>query len=282
VAGYGALFAVLFFIFLYLTFPFNAIRDTIAKQIESRGNLRVIIDDISPFRLTGIRIKGLKLSDAADPTQVYLNLNEVRVRVRPTQLLLGRVWLDFDVYAYDGGAAGSYCKRGPVSDVALNFVGLRLAKYGMREVVRKFGSMDLDGMLSGQFELHYNPAVRRNNSGLLSLSVDKMKASHIVILNNKLPDLVFEPGKISFKMQNQAFSVDQFNLKSNNLEMTMTGRVTLADIFRNSRVFLNLRLKPSDEMESALGIIMMGVKQPDANGFYTISLNGTPGNMHTR
>ena len=204
------------------------------------------------------------------------------MRVRPTQLLLGRVWLDFDVYAYDGGAAGSYCKRGPVSDVALNFVGLRLAKYGMREVVRKFGSMDLDGMLSGQFELHYNPAVRRNNSGLLSLSVDKMKASHIVILNNKLPDLVFEPGKISFKMQNQAFSVDQFNLKSNNLEMTMTGRVTLADIFRNSRVFLNLRLKPSDEMESALGIIMMGVKQPDANGFYTISLNGTPGNMHTR
>ena len=282
VLGYGALFSVLFLVFLYLTFPYDIIRDAIVRQIESRGSLRANIEDISPFRLTGVRLKGLKLSNAADPTQVYLNLNEIRVRVRPMQLLRGRIWLDFDLYAYDGGAAGSYCKRGPVSDVALNFVGMRLSKYSTRDVIRKFGVGELDGVLSGQFELHYNPAMKRNSTGLLNLNIDKLKIANATILSSKLPDMTFEPGRIAMKMQNQAFQIEEFALKGNQVEMDLTGRITLGDSFKNTRLFLNFRFKPSDDLESALGMLMMGLKEPDANGFYTISINGAPGNIRTR
>ncbi len=288
--GYCALFFVLFFVFLYLTFPYNSVRDAIVRQVESLQGaegtsamrMRVEVADVSPFRLTGVRLQGVKLSRPEDPRQVLLNLNEVRIRLRPTQLLRGRLWLDFDVYAYDGGAAGSYCKRGPVTDLALNFVGLRLAKYGTRELVQKFGSMSLDGTLSGQFELHFNPAMRRNNSGGLTLNIDKLKATGITMVGNKLPDMTFEPGKIVLKMQNQNFQVDEFKLKSDQLEVDLTGRITLADQMKNSRLFLNFRFKPSDELETALGMLMMTMKEPDDEGFYSLSINGTPGNLRTR
>jgi hypothetical protein len=59
------------------------------------------------------------------------------------------------------GIAGSLCKRGLLVDVAMNFAGLKLAKYQTRDLVRKVGQMDLAGVLRGNFEAHTNRANRR-------------------------------------------------------------------------------------------------------------------------
>jgi len=80
--GYGALFSALFLLFLYLTFPFDAVRDTLINKIESQGNLSVKIDEISTFRLSGLQIKGLQLAHADSPTQGWCSLDEARMRLR--------------------------------------------------------------------------------------------------------------------------------------------------------------------------------------------------------
>ncbi|HPQ71792.1 MAG TPA: type II secretion system protein GspN [bacterium] len=280
--GYGALFMALFFLFLYLTFPFDAIRDTLINKIEAQGNLAVNIDEISTFRLSGFQIKGLKLAHAETPNQVLFSLDEARMRLRLLQLLRGRLWVDFDVYTYDGGIAGSVCKRGQLVDVAMNFSGLKLAKYQTRDLVRKVGQMDLEGVLSGNFEAHVNRINRRLNEGALNINLDNLKAKNIKILEKELPPIAFEPGKMSFELKRQNLTVKDFTLKGDNLEVGLTGRVTTREDLMSSRMFLTLKIKPSEAMEDALGIIMMTLKEPDANGFYQIPLKGTLKNPNAK
>ena len=280
--GYAALFLFLFVMFLYLTFPYDAIKDTIVKRIESQGNISVTIDKISPFRLAGFRIKDLQITNPAEKNQVYLSLDEVRLRLRLTQLLIGRLWLDFDVYAYEGGIAGSFCKRRQIFDLAVNFAGLRLAKYSTRDVVRKMGSLDLDGIITGQLEMHLNQAQKRDNNGFLNMNLDKMQASNIKFLTSEIPNMTFEPGQIQLRLQNQNFQVQTFYLKGNHLELDLSGRIATNNDLKRSNLFLNLRFKPSDELEESLGMLMYAMNEADDEGFYKLSINGTPGSIKTR
>jgi len=280
VGGYGGLFIFSFLLSLYLTFPYDSIRDYAIRVIQSRADVSVKIDNVSTFRLTGIKAKGLKIASQEDPTKVYLNLDEVRLRVRPTQMMRRRLWIDFDVYGYGGGVAGSLCKRGTVWDVAMNFAGLKFAEYSTRELFKNLGSINIEGNLNGELDAHLNRALPRVNYGALNLGLDHMKTSNVMIAGQKIPDMTFEPGKIDMELQHQSLQVKEFDLKGNHLEMQLNGRInTNMEDIKKSRLALTCKIKPSDEMEDALGPMMYALKEPDANGFYTIPINGVPGNL---
>jgi type II secretion system protein N len=275
VALHGGLFIALFLIFLYLTFPYDIIRDVIAQKLEAQGKVQVAIGSIKPFRLFGVRIKDLRIADIDDATKVFLNVDETRVRVRPTQLFLGRVWLDFDVYAYGGGLAGSYCRHGSANDVAINFVdfGLRNA---LREFTRQVGQLDVDGTLGGDFNAHFSAGAKKGNSGALHLSLDKLRVANINLAGQQLPNLKFEPGKLAMELQQNIFKLSDFTLKGDNLSLKASGQVYINETSPSkSRLTLTFKFKPSEEFESGLGLLAMGLPAADADGYYETHVSET-------
>ena len=279
---YGGLFSVLFVFFLYLTFPFEIVRDLIVEKFESQGKFEVAIQDISPFRLSGVEIKGLKVSDPEKAGKVYFNLDEVRLRVRPTQLLLGRLWLDFDLYAYGGGMAGSFCSHSGTVDLAANFVNLTLNKYNLRDLVSQYGQFDIDGILNGDFNIHFNRTARQGNSGAVNLSYDKLRLVNVTLIGKTIPNMTFEPGKISLELKHRNFKINDFNLKGNNLELSAGGQIFINDTNpTKSSLSLNMKMKPSAEVEDAMGLLAYGLGEPDDSGYYQIRLNGPLDKLRT-
>lgn len=278
ILAYSGLFALVFVIFLYLTFPFDAVTNTLIQKLESQGKFRVEIKELSPFRLTGVKVTGLQLRDAEDPRKVFLDLEDVRVRLRPTQLLRGRLWVDFDVYLYGGGVAGSLCRHGGVVDLAFNFVDLDLTGYKTREVARQVGQFDLGGILSGDMTASINSQVRRNNQGSLNLNLDKLRVMNIDVLGKKFPDLTFEPGRVSFALNRQNFNVKEFALKGNHVELDVGGNVFVNETnLGRSRANLTVKFKPSEAFEDALGVLAFGLGSADDEGYYTYKINRTLG-----
>jgi type II secretion system protein N len=279
----AALFLALFVVFLYLTFPYDIVRDTIVQKLESQGKVHVTIGDIEPFRLSGVRITDLKIADADDERKVLLGVDEARLRVRPTQLALGRVWVDFDIYAYGGGFAGSFCRRGGILDLAMNFADLRLAKYDIRELAKKYGQLDVDGTIGGDFSMHVIKGQRKGNSGALNLNLDRLRLANITMLGSTLPNIAFEPGKLSMELQHQQFKLNDFSLKGDNLSVQASGQVFVnEDTPKKSRVNLNVKFKPSDELEDGLGVLAMGLGEPDSDGYFEYRVNGPFDNLNTR
>ncbi len=280
VAADAGIFIGLFFVFLYLTFPYDIIRDTVVQRIESQGKVTASIGSIEPFRLFGVRIKDLKVADAEEPAKVLLNIDETRVRIRPTELLLGRLWIDFDVDAAGGGVAGSYCRRKTANDLAMNFVDFRLAKYGFRDLARKFGQIDVDGVIGGDFNMHFASGSHKSTSGALNLNLNKLRIANLNFNNKTFPNINFEPGRLSMEMQQQIFKLSDFTLKGDNLSLKASGQVTInQDNPKKSRVNVSFKFKPSEEFEQSLGIIAMGLGEADPDGYYGYTLNGPFDNL---
>jgi type II secretion system protein N len=273
-AAHVGLFAVLFVVFLYLTFPFDSLTSALVQKIESQGNLRVRIDDLSPFRLTGVKITGLEIRDADNPRKIFVKVDELRARVRPTQLLRRRVWVDFDLYAYNGGVAGSMCRHQGIYDVAVNFANINLSDYETREVVRQYGEFALAGSLSGEAVAGIHPNQRRQNSGSLKVNLDNLHVTGIDLVGNQFPDLAFEPGVVELALNRQNLDIKQFDLKGDHIELKIDGSVSLNQTKLNrSRANITVQFKPSEEFEDALGMIAMALGEPDDDGFYTQRIN---------
>ncbi len=271
---HAGLFAVLFVVFAYLTFPFDAVTNFVVQKIESHGNFRVDIDKLRPFHLSGVKITGLRLRDTKDPRKVYLDLDEARVRIRPTQALRGRIWVDFDLYAYGGGVAGSLCRHKGIYDVAVNFVDIKLNKYRTKEVSRDFGQFDLAGVIGGQMEANIFPQKRRNNRGSLTLDIDQLRIANIDLLGKKFPNLAFEPSRISLALKQQNLRFDEVSLKGDHVELQADGTITVnQNNPSRSRANLTVKFKPSEEFEDALGVIAYALGTPDVDGFYTKRIN---------
>jgi hypothetical protein len=141
----------------------------------------------------------------------------------------------------------------------------------------------MDGVISGDFNFHYAKGARRGNSGGLNMTFDRLRAANVVILGKPLPNLTFEPSKLSMELQNKVFKLSEFDLKGNHVELKANGQIYMNDETpRKSRANFTLKFKPSDEFDEALGVLVMGLGAPDAEGFYDFRMNGPLDNISAR
>lgn len=279
----SAVFFVFFLVFIYWTFPWDTVRANIVSRIESKDFIKIDIEKMKPFRGAGLRLEGVVIKSAKNPEKILANLDEVRVRVRPLKLLGKQLWVDFDAYAYDGGLAGSLCLHQGFFDFAMNFVDLGLDKYNMQRLAQDIGSLHMMGNLSGNAELHFNRAEKRKSNGEVNLNFNNLQMVNLDLVQHKLPDIAFEPGKLGFELKNQVFRIKDFDLKSNHLELKLTGSMYLNDQdMRASRPRFSLKVKPSEEMIAALedyySLLIMKYP-PDRDDFLEFKIQGQLGDL---
>ncbi len=273
-----AVFLVFFVAFIYWTFPWDTVRANIISRVESKQLVSVEIQKLKPFRGAGLRLDGVVLRSAKNPEKILANLEEVRVRLRPLKLLGRQLWLDFDAYAYDGGLAGSFCWRQGLVDLAVNFVDLGLDKYNMQRLAEDLGSVHMKGNISGNAELHLNRKDKGKSSGEVNLNFNSLQMVNLNLVQHQLPDIAFEPGKLAFELKNKVFRIKDFDLKSNHLELKLSGSMYLNDQdFRSSRPRFSLKFKPSEEMIKALedyySLLVMRYP-PDRDDFLEFKIQG--------
>lgn len=282
VFGYMALFFVLFITFLYLKFPGEAIKNAYLASIHSKYDIRVNVNKLSPYRLTGMKVSNVVVTKKDDPTDVLMKIEKGKVRVHVLPLLTGKVKADFDLYTFGGGLAGQLEYRKPEFAIATNFKNLDIAKVGAGKRLKNIGNVEISGTMDGSTELYFNFLERNKNTGKVRLEYKRLAIANSTILENKVPDIIFnEPTVIQLSMNNRFLKIDEWNLSSNALEVQASGQITLMPRYENSRLNIKMGVKPSEELEDSfgtyLGIAAMNPKFPDQDdkGFYNFTINGT-------
>lgn len=267
-------FVPVFFITLTLTFPFDTIKRLVIAKIEAKTGLKAGIQSLSPLRLSGLEISGLKLAKPSDPTGAVVDIDLVRFRLHCLSFLLGRIILDYDLSAYGGGLSGVMEARGGGrTALAINFKDLDLQKYNFEKMLEKYGQVRLKGKLSGSLSLYFDKTTRRNNQGALELNFQDLKISDTTILTVNLPDVIFQPGAIKMDFKSNAFTISQWEMNGDHLSLSVTGRLTLRENLADSRISFKLKIKPSDEIMDKFPQLSM-LASPDNAGWYNINITG--------
>lgn len=112
-AAYSAVFVSMFVLCVYLTFPYDRLRDRLLVMVTqsntSRRPVQLQITTLSPWRLSGLEAEGVQvLRQSNDPSEApfEVEIDKVRARLALLPLLIGRVTVKFEIHGAGGEVVG--------------------------------------------------------------------------------------------------------------------------------------------------------------------------------
>lgn len=169
VTGYVTFFVFSFVAFVYLTFPYDRVRDFVVHQVElAMPGAELEIVSLEPAWLTGIEAQGVRLrlpaDPAADPPRPSGAEGEARRPPRPSvtlpylyarasilSYLLGTTEVVFEVEVDGGGTIeGVVSDDGAQSHVTAHLENVDLRRVG---IIRHYAGFSVAGVVSGDVDL---------------------------------------------------------------------------------------------------------------------------------
>lgn len=186
--AYVSFFVVSFVWFVYLTFPYDRVRDFLVHQVErAMPGAELEIVSLEPAWLTGVEARGVRLRLAADPepprpaSSESSGTGEARRPPRPSvtiprlyarasilSFLAGTKEVVFEIEVDGGGSIeGVVADDGRSSRLRAHLEGVDLRRIG---VLRRYLGVSLGGVVGGDIEL--TVADRQDDTdGSVSLSI---------------------------------------------------------------------------------------------------------------
>ena len=267
VAGYIAfsVFALLFC--LYLTFPYDAVRERVQREADGAG-LYVKMGSLGPglrgITATDVQVRKKLLGNETKPAEPLMVKS---ISLRPALFPPG---VAFHANALGGKVDGSVGGLGDTA-VRVEWSGLDLSQGNMKA----FSGVDLAGTVSGALSLDVPKATIGGGkssepdlgqaNGSLKLALDGVQVNGGTV-NVAIPMYGPEPTPVdlpkigigdidaAMKFEKGTGNVERFSAKGNGLEASATGTLKLAKRLEYAEPNLEFRLKMDGEFIKALGV----------------------------
>lgn len=170
----GSIFILI--ITLYLILPEDLIRDGITRYVEKGGGLGLSIEGLNKGPLLTFKARGVSILQGREAKEPFIYIEELMFRLKPLDLVLGRLTLPFWGSAGGGGIRGKASFKNGQRYVSLNLDGVGVEAFpSLRglgfEGGRIKGELDVKiwgGCPSGSFRLEaIEPRIPRFPKGLV-------------------------------------------------------------------------------------------------------------------
>ena len=228
-SGYVLLFVVSFIFFLYLTFPYGVLKESMAAFISKQAGLDIHIGELRPSLPLGFDMTDVTLAPVGGGP--VLELKEVQIDFSMLNLLFGAIAINLDLLDKDRGEFEASVKFSLIDLLKKNFMPYKIAFDANKFGIGQFIAFGLNRMAMNP----NNPAGQ-----LFTPLLDQMKivgkmqgeASFFLDVGNlsestgsvdlKLADAALKLENASLDMADQTFSKAAFkaNMASGNLTIT--------------------------------------------------------------
>lgn len=261
--GYPAFYLGSLLLFVYVTFPFDRIKERLVAEFNARqtDGSRLEIDDMSWYWGSGVEASGVRLTlpppksasvdqSGAVPKPRVIELEHVYARLSILSFLFGTRHVSFGAGVLGGEVSGEVTDQGNEREVALQFEEMDV---GALPFMRDVSGLPMTGTLTGSVELTAPEQKLAKSRGKVSLKLSRLtvgdgKAKVMDAL--ALPKL--DAGDLTLEADIAGGRVDlkQFSARGPDVEVIADGKVRLRDPFNNSLAELGLRFRFSDKYKS--------------------------------
>lgn len=262
----------------FFTFPW----DVLGRRIEAEAAKAVpgatlVVNEVGPALPVGLRLAGLVWQGPSQGTEPGLKVEVQRVRARPAllRLLTGKLGAGFDVQALGGEVTGQVltAKSGALSlDARLR--GMQLDDGGTLE---RATGLKLGGQVDGRVHLS------RDEKGVVtagqiagSINGALMKGGKV--MGFTLPPLDLGAPEIQVAIENGEAKIEKFTTRSPDVELDVTGTVSLRPNLAQSLVKGSIKLRLTDAWlarnPDIKGMLAFAGPLKKADGSLEIPLNG--------
>lgn len=256
--GYPFFYLICFVLSAYFTFPFEHLKDRILlefanDQRATGGNMRLEIDRLTSYWLTGIEAQGVRLvgspSAASDgtarpPSEIDLEMVTVRAAMLP--LLIGRVTINVQTKGLGGALSASTHQRGHDRMIQAELDRIAIDRIGL---LADLVGLPLQGDLKGKIDLALPDGKVQKASGTVNLvlanasvSDGKTKIKDTIVL----PKMNIGDVALDCELKDGVARVTKFAGAGQDLDFSSDGKLTLRDPFSESQADLYVKFKFAD------------------------------------
>ena len=262
----------LFFLFLYLGFPFETLKQRIIWELEAKTPFQYEIEDLHPYRLSGLAFKNVVISVPVDSKKLrVLSIEQCRITLWPIPLVWGKVSLRLWGEVLDGTLEGDFFRRGKQGELTLSGKDVNLQRV---HIFREITDVEVEGVLEGKGRV----AVKEGN-------ISEQSGSAEFVINEAIVRKLPLPGIAPLRVGRIQGSVDlklgrviikRLTFSGGDLDGQVVGNILLNSPVSESRINLRITIKPSSKFESRYRLFLSLLGQEGKIGDpYTFSLRGT-------
>ena len=308
--GYPAFFQLAFLAGIYLTFPYDELRDRIVAEAERATSMDVEVEKVRLRGISGLTLHGVLLADPAaaeaaaeaappasaeeagdegaepaaealpEPKRIYVDRMSAKADL--LALALGKRAFSFDADAFGGSLEGKVVLGEEEQVLTASVRGIDFAQTPLKA----FAGLDLAGRLDEvQVDLRSPGNDFSKAEGTVRIRGEELQLNGGEVQMFELPQVALGTleGRLEFK--EGVGTIEEFKVAGSDLEAEIDGSVRLQGGLRNSSITGKLRLKPSDDwwnrnemLKTAANFALPAGK----DGWRTISIYGLLGSPKFR
>ena len=296
---YAILFVVSFLFFVYLTFPFNILKESLVMKMNKATGLNISVYDLSPSLLLGVEAKGVSLR-AANGQEV--KFSEINVSLSALRLLIGRLHCVLEVYDADNNpleVAAGFSLFSIISNLSSGKQPLPeqitvsaqryqlndLSKYALSKyasqpatnplIVPLLEQMEVRGSLNANIALELDMEDPTASDGNLDVSIDgfmlAMNAPDFTIDDQKFTKAVVKANLSGGSLKVQKDS----EFSSQDISVQISGDLNLKTPLPSSVMNLAIPLQIKGGLKQQFGFLIDAMLKGTSDGNIPLQVRGT-------
>lgn len=286
---YLVLGGVSFLFFLYFFFPIDKIRPQVQDGLETvisrafQKPVRVELTGFDTYWVTGVRADKARVTvSESGREQTLLLITNLKLRINPLALLIGRLSISHGSDVFNGHLSGSFS-----TNFRRTWFGilLRGADINLEPVAAMFEKQLFGAKLSGHLSLDVDTAIDlktlKASHGTASLTIKNptIKASKIFFID--IPEIPSASLDLDANLKDAVLTLKKLRLDGTLIRAQGDGEMKLKEPIRESTFDIKLSAFFSDEIKQKIPTLQMllGQRTPDTSGNYSFPLKGSLNNL---
>ncbi|MGF1510246.1 MAG: type II secretion system protein GspN [Myxococcota bacterium] len=238
-------FGILSLIFcLYLTFPWDALKDRLLMEASARTGWKLMAKHMRPSWFTGVTLTDVSATPPGGLAP--MELAQVSARAGLWSLLTGGRSVRVAMELGRGHAVIDYAERGSLMDLAVKMDAVELALIGD---MKALSGLPLSGEVSADVDLEINQAKLDESTGDVRLRGSGLEiGSGGSVRGFPVPGLSLGSLDWNVQLADGRLAVEQQQLTGGDLEATVNGNVNLATPLERSILNLDARFSPTPQL----------------------------------
>lgn len=294
--GFGLLFLISFVFFLYFTFPYEVLKETIGSELGTLTGYNISIGRLSSRFPVGLEAKNVDVSEVGGGASV--RLSKLAARVSILSLLIGRLSLDVELQdrqigtmdvdvtlsLFDlilKGTAFPSSLRLDAKDFSLSeLVAFALISQSKSPTMNPLvapilSKIGMNAKLNGFARFDFDPDKPADSTG----NADIQLKEALLKLNDPslaLPDQKFSKAGIQAKLSSGILTLEKGSgLVSQDFSVGMDGKVSVKSPLSKSTIDLAINLSLKKALKEQFGFILEALIAGSRDGEANFKLTGT-------
>ncbi len=241
--SYITFFVVAFFVFLFVTFPGDIVKQRIVAEIQNSTPYKVDIQSADVSAMLNVNLKGVKIYKSQNQ---FLELDSLTIKPSLFSVFSDSPKIPFNAKLHGGEIDGTLRvskQNNDIEEVKAVIKGVRVDS--IPDLLSQDGEAEIliNGIMDGELYVQFDPTPK----GEFSFEVEELHIDNLKVKGMKLPSLSKLKSRFNGDIEGDLTNIKELSMKGNGMDLQITGTAPLIwEISKGGILDLEYRVEITD------------------------------------